>query len=221
MANIFRSSSPNKSICSRVTFSLRDFSFISVSKDSTFFTMHRLVQLTIHAWLKSRGQIDEWREIFINNLCREFPMCEYENWGMSSPKALQQWATLLYRAAYYASQSGSIADTREMATKSREQRMILLGGKHEEVLNSTIILAKAYWLEGQWEEAEQLLVQAIKSQKTKLGEEHPSTLVSVANLASTYRSQKHLEEAKHIDMHVIKTSKAKLGEEIPSRSPIL
>ncbi|CAG8083911.1 unnamed protein product [Penicillium salamii] len=210
---------------------LRDFSFISVSEDNTFFTMHRLVQLTMHAWLKSRGQIDEWREMFISNLCREFPMGEYENWGMcqalfphvkcaisqqpASPNALQQWATLLYRAAYYASQRGNIADTREMAARSREQRMILLGEEHEEVLNSTVMLAKAHWLDDRWEEAEQLLVQVLKTHKTKLGEEHPSTLISLANLASTYRNQGRWDEAEQIDLHVIMTSKAKLGEDNP------
>ncbi|CAG8910138.1 unnamed protein product [Penicillium egyptiacum] len=61
---------------------LRDFAFISVSENSTFFTMYRLVQLTMRVWLKSRGQINEWREMFISNLYREFPTGEYENWGM-------------------------------------------------------------------------------------------------------------------------------------------
>lgn len=37
----------------------RDYSFISVIKNSTFFTIHRLVQLTTRAWLKSHGQIHQ------------------------------------------------------------------------------------------------------------------------------------------------------------------
>lgn len=32
---------------------LRDYSFISVNENSTFFTIHRLVQLTTYTWLKS------------------------------------------------------------------------------------------------------------------------------------------------------------------------
>ncbi|KAJ6003798.1 hypothetical protein N7540_011191 [Penicillium herquei] len=59
---------------------LRDFSFISVSEDKIFFTMHRLVQLTMRAWLKSHGQVNHWRERFISILCEEFPTGEYENW---------------------------------------------------------------------------------------------------------------------------------------------
>ena len=47
---------------------LRNYSLISTSETGTFFTMHRLVQLTTRAWLKSHKQIDQWREKFINNL---------------------------------------------------------------------------------------------------------------------------------------------------------
>ncbi|KAJ5917547.1 hypothetical protein N7466_011101 [Penicillium verhagenii] len=210
---------------------LRNFAFISVSEDSTFFTMHRLVQLTMRAWLKSRGQMNQWREIFINNLCEEFPTAEYENWETcralfphvkcaisqrpESPNCLRQWATLLYRAAWYASQRGNIADTRDMAARSREERTILLGEEHEDVLNSTGMLATAYWLDGRWEEAEQLDVQVIKTSKTKLGDDHPSTLSSMANLASTLWNQGRWEEAEQLFVQVIKTSKTKLGEEHP------
>jgi hypothetical protein len=35
-----------------------------------------------------------------------------------------------------------------MAAKVRDQRVILLGEEHEEVLNSAAILAIVYWLKG-------------------------------------------------------------------------
>ncbi|KAI2669310.1 hypothetical protein LCP963914a_9955 [Penicillium roqueforti] len=211
---------------------LRNFAFISISENGTFFTMHRLVQLTMRAWLKSRGQMNQWREIFINNLCEEFPTGEYKNWERcralfphvkcaisqrpASPNCLRQWATLLYRAAWYASQSGNMADTRDMAARSREERMILLGEEHEEVLDSTEMLATAYWLGGRWQEAEQLEVHVMETRKTKLGEDHPSTLSSMANLALTYRDQGRWEEAKQLEVQVLETCKAKLGEDHPS-----
>jgi hypothetical protein len=98
---------------------LRDYLFISVIENSTLFTMYRLVQLTTRAWLKSRGQIEQWKGKFISALCNEFPTGGYENWercrplfphvksAMSqqpaSPKCLPKWAMLLYRGAWYAS----------------------------------------------------------------------------------------------------------------------
>ncbi|KAJ5400193.1 hypothetical protein N7465_010682 [Penicillium sp. CMV-2018d] len=48
--------------------------------------------------------------------------------------------------------------------------MILFDNDHEDVLDRTGILATAYWLEGCWEEAEELQVQVVETRKTKLGE---------------------------------------------------
>ncbi|KAJ5242016.1 uncharacterized protein N7469_000343 [Penicillium citrinum] len=210
---------------------LRNYSFISVSENGTSFTMHRLVQLTTRAWLKSDGQIKKWKNKFISILCDEFPTGEYENWERCRPlfphvksamsqrpessQCLQKWATLLYRGAWYASQSGNIADTREMASKSRDQRRILLGDEHEEVIDSTSMLARAYWLDGRWEEAEQLFVQVMETRKTKLGEDHPDTLTSMHSLASTYRKQGRGEEAEQHFVQVIKSRKTKLGDDHP------
>jgi hypothetical protein len=98
-----------------------------------------------------------------------------------------------------------------MASKSREQRMKILGEEHQEALASTEMLAKGYWLEGRWEEAEQLEVQVMETRKTKLGEDHPDTLSSMANLASTYSKQGRWEEAEQLEVQVMKMSKTKLG----------
>ncbi|KAJ6025063.1 hypothetical protein N7540_005860 [Penicillium herquei] len=187
---------------------LRNFVFISVSENGSFLTMHRLVQLTM-----------------------QFPTGEYENWERcralfphvkcaisqrpGSPDCLRKWATLLYRAAWYTSQNGNITDTKDMAARSREERMILLGEEHQEVLDSIGMLAIAYSLDGRWKEAEQLQVQVMKTRKTKLGKDHPSTLGSMANLASTYGDQGRWEEAKQLQVQVMKTSKTKLGEDHP------
>jgi tetratricopeptide (TPR) repeat protein len=211
---------------------LRDFSFISVGKNSGFFTMHRLVQLSTYIWLKIHGQTELWKERFINSLYYRFPTGEFENWGTcqllfphvkaailqrpESPESLRKWATLLYNGAWYASQRGFVADVRNMASRSREQRISLLGAEHEEALSSTAMLAMAWSLEGYWENAEELFMQVVKTSKTELGEDHPSTLTSMANLASTYSSQGRWEEAEQLDVQVIKASKTKLGEDYPS-----
>ncbi|KAJ5623935.1 hypothetical protein N7510_000244 [Penicillium lagena] len=216
---------------------LRDYSFISISENSSFFTMHRLVQLTTHAWLKLHGQIVHWREKFINNLFEEFPTGQYENWERcrtlfphvkaamsqrpSSCECLQRWATLLHRGAWYASECGNITDVREMASKSREQRIKILGGEHQEALYSTAMLAKGYWLEGRWEEAEQLDVQVLETRKTKLGEDHLDTLTSMASLASTYWNQGRWKEAEQLFVQVLETRKTKLGEDHPETLTIM
>jgi hypothetical protein len=40
---------------------LRDYSFITVTKDTKTFEMHGLVQLATRTWLESRGQLGRWR----------------------------------------------------------------------------------------------------------------------------------------------------------------
>jgi hypothetical protein len=84
---------------------------------------------------------------------------------------------------------------RGMVSKSRNERTSLLGGEHEEVINSTGILGRAYWLDGRWKKAEQLLVQVMETSKMKLGADHPHTLTSMVNLAFTLESLGHDAEA--------------------------
>ncbi|KAJ5320611.1 hypothetical protein PENANT_c033G05358 [Penicillium antarcticum] len=210
---------------------LRDYSFIATGEDNMVFTMHRLVQLTVRTWLKSHGQEEQWKELFISSLCGEFPTGEYENWDrcrslfphirsavLHRPKSqdsLRNWAALLYRGAWYAQECGNISTSKEMAEMSRKQRLKIGGAEDEDTLNSTAMLAVAYRLEGRWHEAEQLEVQVIETRKTKLGADHPSTLTSIANLAFTLWNQGRWEEAEQLEMQVIETRKTKLGADHP------
>ncbi|CAG8041804.1 unnamed protein product [Penicillium salamii] len=210
---------------------LREYSFISVIENSSLFTMHRLVQLTTRAWLKSHGKIDQWKGEFISILCDKFPTGEYENWERCRPlfphvksassqqpashESSLKWATLLCRGAWYASQIGNIADAREMAFQSRNHRMISLGDEHEETIDSTSMLAMAYWLGGQWKKAEQLLVQVVKTRTKIFGEDDPNTLAAMANLAAAYGTRGLWEDAEKLQVQVMNTSKTKLGADHP------
>jgi len=208
---------------------LRNYSFISICENSTSFTMHRLVQLTTRAWLKSDGQIDKWKDKFISILCDEFPTGEYENWGRcrllfphvksatsqrpESQNQLLKWATLLHKGSWFASESGIYGDIRQMASKSEKYRMRLLGAEDEETLQSTEILAKSYWLEGRWTEAVQLNEQVMETRKTKFAEDHPRLLTSLANLASLYRDQGQWEKSERLFTKVIEIRKTRLGDD--------
>ncbi|KAJ5493775.1 hypothetical protein N7463_009862 [Penicillium fimorum] len=211
---------------------LKDYSFIAISESSMIFTMHRLVQLTVRTWLKTHGQDEERKERFISNLYAKFPTGEYGNWERcrslfphvksaisNRPKSTdsrQNWATLLYRGAWYAGAYGNISDSREMAYLSRKERMKINGAEDEKTLDSTAILAQGFRLEGRWKEAEQLEVQVMETRMTKLGVDHPSTLTSMANLASTYRNQGRWEEAEQLEVQVMETRMTKLGVDHPS-----
>ncbi|KAJ6060697.1 hypothetical protein N7444_002551 [Penicillium canescens] len=211
---------------------LCNYSLISVGGNNAVLTMHRLVQLTVRVWLKTHGQLEHWKGRFINNLHRDFPTGEYENWACcralfphvrsavshrpKSQDTLRKWAALLYRGAWYAQECGNIPDLREMASESRKHMVKLLGTEDEEALASTAMLAEAYSLEGQWEEAEKLELEVMKTRKAKLGGSgHADTLKSMANLAVTYRSQGRWEEAEQLQVQVMETHKTKLGDGHP------
>jgi tetratricopeptide (TPR) repeat protein len=210
---------------------LFDYSFISMGEHITVLTMHRLVQLTIRVWLKTHGQFDHWKEIFISKLRYAFPISKYEDWETcrslfphvrsahshrpKSRESREKWATLLYRGALYASESGNTAEATEMALKSRDERLRLLGAGNEETLRSTELLAGVYQNGGLWGKAEQLQVQVMETYKTKLGGDHPDTLTSMANLAATYSYQGLWDEAENLEVRVVETRKAKLGWDHP------
>jgi hypothetical protein len=82
---------------------------------------------------------------------------------------------------------GNISDAKEMASKSRKQRVAIFGADSEEALDSTGMLAIAYGLEGRWEEAEKLQVQVMEARKTKLSN-YPTmkSAVGLADLASCH-----------------------------------
>ncbi|CAN9191670.1 unnamed protein product [Alternaria alternata] len=211
---------------------LRDFCFVSVDTSGTSFEMHALVQLATRKWLEDNSKLERWKEQFIGNLCAAFPTGEYENWAacqalyahakaaLGQPprdeSSIVEWATILYRAAWYAERMGNIADAEMLATKAMKARKKVLGQEHEDTLWSVAMVGLAYKLGGRWDEAEKLEVQVMETRKTKLGADHPYTLTSMANLASTYRNQGRWDDAEKLEVQVMETSKTKLGADYPN-----
>ncbi|KAF1935661.1 hypothetical protein EJ02DRAFT_484082, partial [Clathrospora elynae] len=174
---------------------LRNFCFISVDTSGTSFEMHALVQLATRMWLEANSKLEQWKGQFVRNLCAAFPTGEYENWvtcralfaharsAVGQPpeheSSLAEWATLLYRAAWYAKMMGNSTDAATLATKSMRARKKVLGQEHQDTLSSMAIVGSAYRLGGRWADAEKLEVQVMETSKKKLGADHPSTLTSM------------------------------------------
>jgi hypothetical protein len=61
---------------------LRSYSFVAVDDDGVTFEMHALVQLAMRQWLENNGQLEKWKQQYINNLCTAFPTTgEHKNWA--------------------------------------------------------------------------------------------------------------------------------------------
>jgi hypothetical protein len=161
--------------------------------------------------LKARSRAMEAAVCLYSNLHAVFPTGEYENWAACQAlfalakavleqrpcddSSMADWATVLYRAAWYTDRTGNIADAEMLAKKALEAREKMLGHKHEGTVQSIAMVADAYSRGGRWDEAETLQRQVMKTLKKKLGADHPDTLTSMANLAFTWKAQCRSEEA--------------------------
>ena len=210
---------------------LRNYSFISITENSSVFEMHSLVQLATRKWLEGDEQHEKWRDQFFRNLCEGLPTGEYENWERCQalfphvkaaadqpPKesaSLKDWASIMYKAAWYAEMTGNRVDAAQMSEQSMRVRRKILGAEHEDTLWSTALVADAYSLTGNWEKAKELRLQVMEIRKKKLGADHPDTLTSMANLASTFWDQGRWSAAEELDVQVMEMSKKKLGADHP------
>jgi hypothetical protein len=184
---------------------LRDYSFISVNADGATFEMHGLVQLATRKWLEVHNRLEQWKKRFVSNLCAAFPTGDYENWAVCQalfPHAksaaaqrperedsLRDWASLLYKAAWYAWQIGNGVEAESMSLHSMRTRKKILGQDHKDTLWSMAMVGHWYHLRGRWDAAEELEVQVMETSKTKLGADHPNTLTSMNNLAFTLKER--------------------------------
>ena len=216
---------------------LRNFSFIVANDNGITFEMHRLVQLATLEWLKAHGIQEQWKHRFLVRLCAELPTGEYENWAKcqalfphaqsvasqqpEAEESTREWATILYKAAWYALAMGRGAEAEKLSIRAMKARKKIFDGEHEDIVWSLAMVASAYSLRGRWEAAEELQVQVMETRKKKLGEDHPDTLTSMANLASTYMNQGRWEAAEELNVQVMETRKKKLGEDHPDTLTIM
>ncbi|OCK85886.1 hypothetical protein K432DRAFT_217425 [Lepidopterella palustris CBS 459.81] len=198
---------------------LISFSLVATDIDGHQFEMHRLVQFSTRKWLELQGELEGWREKYVTLMNSSYPVGRYENWKAchalfphaqaavacrpTNSSALETWASVLSKAAWYAREMGNYYIAKEMNQGALEAREATLGAEHPDTLTSMANLASTYRDQGRWKEAEELLVQVIETSKRVLGDEHPDTLTSMNNLASTYRNQGRWKEAEELLMQVI------------------
>ncbi|KAM3502994.1 hypothetical protein MY10362_004475 [Beauveria mimosiformis] len=208
---------------------LRNFYFIIADEDGTTFEMHRLVQIATLEWLRAQDIYEQWRHRFLVKLCAEMPTGRYEDWGkcqtlfpharsVSSERpatndSIREWATILYRAAWFALEKGKGKEAENLSVQAMKARKRIFDGDHEDVTWSKVLVASAYRLRGHLSKAERLQVQVIATLKTTLGEDHRSTLASTGNLASTYSYQGRWVEAARLQVQVMEAFERKPGED--------
>ncbi|KAI9853499.1 MAG: hypothetical protein M1813_002204, partial [Trichoglossum hirsutum] len=209
---------------------LQAFSLIAAERGENL-EIHRLVQLSIRIWLELEGTLSDWQEEALTLLSEKFPLGTYENWVIcealfphiqvvlgytfKGQHYLLQYATLLYKAAYYDYQRGRYKIAGSEGMRAFEIRTEVLGKEHPDTLMSMSNLAMICLNQGKWEQAEVLEEQVLQTRKRVLGGEHPDTITSMNSLAATYRKRGRWEQAGVLQVRALDICKRVLGEEHP------
>nr|POF13619.1 isoform 2 of kinesin light chain [Quercus suber] len=208
---------------------LRSFSFVSITYDSQVWEMHRLVQDALQMWLEDCNRLNDVLGQFVQCLDVLLPAGDFEDWVICrtlSPHARRMieykpvdskiqldWASVMYKCAYYMQVQGHYAEALVIASASVASYLEHLGGDSERTLSGTALVASIYHDQGLWNEAEILEEDILAKRRQTLGEDHPDTLMSMGDLASTYQNQGRWKEAEELEITVIAKRTSVLGEE--------
>ncbi|KAJ4298214.1 hypothetical protein N0V90_006113 [Kalmusia sp. IMI 367209] len=210
---------------------LTSFSLIEMSANGQEFEMHRLVQFSTKKWLELSNELEPWKTTYVTLMDESFPKGQYENWPTcqalfphaeaafnSQPKdaqALETWASVLFKAAWYATEIGQYRKAYEMDSSAFQVRESVLGAEHPDTLNSINSLGLVLHRQGRYKEAEAMHQRGLEVKKRLFGTGHPDTLISMSNLARTYMDQGRWADAEALEVQVLEISKTKLGADHP------
>jgi tetratricopeptide (TPR) repeat protein len=210
---------------------LRNYSFISISADTSTFEMHRLVQLSMRKWLEANKQLNKWTKESVRVLTAAFPSGDYETWAdcqVLLPHAREiishvtgdeedvlNQAKIAFSTGWYLYLRGEYKGAEKVVRMSIKAREKVLGPEHPDTLTSVSDLGSVLERQGKYEEAEAMHRRALKTRENVLGPEHPDTLTSVSELGSVLERQGKYEEAEAMHRRDLEGSEKVLGPEHP------
>jgi tetratricopeptide (TPR) repeat protein len=211
---------------------LTSYSLVEMSADGSEFEMHRLVQYSTKKWLELCDELEAWKERYAAVMDSNYPVGRHENWRVcqalfphaqsavgcrpAAAKALEAWASVLFKAAWYASEMGWYKVAEDMGTGALEVRKATFGAQHPNTLNSMNGVASILWWQGKYKAAEAMNRQALEGYKKALGKEHPNTLTSVNNLGLALSRQGKYKEAEAMHRQALEGREKVLRQEHPN-----
>ena len=206
---------------------LMSFALVVADVNGSQFEMHRLVQFSTKTWLELYDELERWKERYATLMDENYPVGRYENWTVcqalfphaqaavgcqpKDTKALQAWASVLFKASWYASGMGQYKIAHSMGSTSFSVMESILGAEHTYTLDSLNNLGQVFRQQGNYYNAEAIQQRALETTRRVLGEDDPLTLVCIGNLALTYSGQGRWKEAEGLQVQVMEISKKTLG----------
>lgn len=206
---------------------LKAKSLVLTGSDKDTLVMSSEVRILLQAWLRSTGSAQEWEEVYLELIAREFPTGECENWSkcqqllphierfhassLNSVASLEAWAQVSTNVAWYHWKRGDYERAEDNSARAFRIREKVLGAQDERTLNSLEVLASVMFCKGYYAEAEDLNRQALERRETNAKAGHPSTLTSMSNLALVLLHQGRYIESEELHRRVLRYSEEELG----------
>ncbi|KAI7347519.1 hypothetical protein KC354_g13925 [Hortaea werneckii] len=219
---------------------LEEFLLINITISSTtYFEMHRLVQVAARAWLRSQGEYQNCAQEALRHLANADHKGEDMNWReyleltphctscllrldeiSSLPPHVRDEvrssrALLQYKAAQIAWREGSLSTAEILVAESYRTRLALLGEEDKETLLALnfhgVVLADG----GKYEAGEDKIRQALRARERVHGREDAATLTSVSDLAFVLKYQGKYEAAEEASRRALEGREKVLGKEHP------
>ncbi|KAI9761267.1 MAG: hypothetical protein M1840_001991, partial [Geoglossum simile] len=211
--------------------SLEGLSLITKEVQQDKFTMHRLVQLSVHVWLEQQKEKSSQAEKALALLADRFPNGEHENretcesflphaqavlqHQFMSQSSVIHRATLLHNIGWFDWRQGRYDLAHKYSLEAYEINRERLGSEDRQTLNSLTLVALVLQGQGKYEEAEKMNRRTLEGYEKALGAEHPDTLTSVSNLALMLQGQGKYEEVEKMNRRTLEGVEKALGAEHP------
>ncbi len=210
---------------------LDGFALISQEIGGETYTIHPLVQASVHYWLEQRSEKADYAGQALQLLAEEFPNGEHEHketcesmlahaqavlWHKCiSENDMRHRAALLYNIGWFNWRQGRYVSAYQAASESYNIYRERAGDIATATLSSLSLLALVLRYQGKYEAAEEMNRRALEGREKVLGVEHPDTLTSVSNLASVLRDQGKYEAAEEMNRRALEGREKVLGVEHP------
>ncbi|KAL4900982.1 hypothetical protein BDW74DRAFT_89437 [Aspergillus multicolor] len=205
---------------------LSAYSLVDIQLENGNINLHRLVRLATRNWMKKEQQFslyvrkaaDRFNEIFPNKrpanrqLWRKYlphtiSLIRETEFG----KQQEGYINLLQKVGQCLILDGRYDDAEVFFSVILEILLREAGDKHPYTLSAMSDLAMTYWHQGQWNEAEELLIQVPETQKQVLELQHPKTLNTMSLLTFIYRDRGQWREAEELGRQTLENQKQVLG----------
>ncbi len=205
---------------------LRSYFFITTNEEGDSLVMHKLVQSFVKEWLERVGELERWKEKYLEIMSEAFPKDPYQDWAKCKalfPHAilapnyrparigcLELYTTLLQNTSLFAKVIGNYDVAETMSKSALSCCQTMLGFNDPLTLACTQNRASVLQRRGKYKAAEDMIRLVYDERVKALGPTHSDTLAALTAISS---SQDMVEESESIQTQVLKTRQMVLGPE--------